>query len=195
LRNAETPLENSTIDLGLAGLFFNRTNYSGILLANPIGGKSQKSEYRIDCRFNKQRIINNIKEIAEHRDSITVKWNDAINFLSRNSKLLHESNCFVYIDPPYYEQGKNLYRFYYSDSDHIRLANFIKKRHFPWLISYDDHPFINKLYFEQMENLKRQKLYCDYSAQKHKCGNELLISNLVIPPIKQYKSLINGFLS
>jgi DNA adenine methylase len=42
----------SGFELGLAFLFFNRTNYSGIINAGPIGGKRQLSKYKMQCRFN-----------------------------------------------------------------------------------------------------------------------------------------------
>lgn len=187
-KTATTPLQFPLIELGVAGLFFNRTNYSGILKANPLGGKKQASKYKIDCRFNKNTIINHILKIANNRSQITVKWSDALKYLKENLIVLNQKNCFVYIDPPYYEKGKSLYRYFYENNDHKELAEFIKKCRFPWLISYDDHPFINELYFDKNDNLNSQKLYCDYSAQKHKKGNEILISNLVIPPLKNLKT-------
>lgn len=187
-KKASTPLQFPLVKLGTAGLFYNRTNYSGILTANPLGGKKQTSKYKIDCRFNKKTIINHILKIANYSSQITVKWSDALKFLKEHLKVLNQKKSFVYIDPPYYEKGKSLYRYYYKDNDHKDLADFIKKCRFPWLISYDDHPFINNLYFGQNNNLNSQKLYCDYSAQKHKKGNEILISNLVIPPLENLKT-------
>lgn len=178
-----TPLECPIIELGLAGLFLNRTNYSGILKANPLGGKTQTSKYKIDCRFNKKTIINHIMRISKKSNSIITHWGDALAFLHQNQVKLHKSHCFVYIDPPYYEKGKSLYRYYYEDDDHRRLAKMIKKHNYPWLISYDDHPFINKLYFENNSKLYQQKLYSDYTANHHKKGKEILISNLHLPPI------------
>ncbi|MBT9147159.1 MAG: hypothetical protein DDT32_00911 [Syntrophomonadaceae bacterium] len=179
-----TPLEGSALDLGVAGLFLNRTNYSGILKANPLGGKSQSSDYKIDCRFNKQKIVGHIERISEKRTQFSVHWGDALAFLRTNRARLHESNSFVYIDPPYYEQGKSLYRFYYGNEDHQKLARTIERERFPWLISYDDHPFINQLYLKTA----KQKLYCDYTAQKYKKGKELLISNLILPPIENHNT-------
>jgi DNA adenine methylase len=45
------------IELGVAFLFYNRVNYSGIIKAGPIGGKNQSSKYKLQCRFNLDRII------------------------------------------------------------------------------------------------------------------------------------------
>ena len=47
--------DKETYQIGFAGLFLNRTNFSGILKAGPIGGKAQTSKYKLDCRFNKEQ--------------------------------------------------------------------------------------------------------------------------------------------
>ena len=49
--------------LAEACIYLNRTSFSGIMtdIAGPLGGKSQKSQYKIDCRFNKKRLIEKIK--------------------------------------------------------------------------------------------------------------------------------------
>lgn len=190
-KHIKTPLECPTLDLGIAGLFLNRTNYSGILKANPLGGKSQTSEYKIDCRFNKAQIIKHIERISEKKSRINIHWGDALLFLRNYKSELYKSNCFVYIDPPYYQQGKNLYRYFYTDDDHRNLAAIIKRCYYPWLISYDEHDFIRNLYFSNNSNLRQQNLHCDYTAQKHKKGNELLISNLNLPPIEEVLPLNN----
>jgi DNA adenine methylase len=56
----ETAPKND-IDNAYRALFFNRTCFSGILSSGPIGGKQQKSKYKVDCRFNftklKKKII------------------------------------------------------------------------------------------------------------------------------------------
>lgn len=175
--------EASLLDLGFAGLFFNRTNFSGILKANPIGGISQNSQYNIACRFNKTSIIKIIEHLAQHRDSVEVYCNDAIEFMKmQNSRFLRE-NCFAYFDPPYYEKGPKIYRHYYTHKDHIALSKYVMEvHHLDWLISYDDAPFICGLY--SGTGAKYRPLFLDYScASKTRTkGQELLISNLPLPP-------------
>src|SRR5437868_4334464 len=51
--------------LGYAGLFFNRTCFSGIIGAGPIGGITQaSSSYKIDCRFNKKELAAAIRNCS-----------------------------------------------------------------------------------------------------------------------------------
>ncbi|MEJ0003438.1 MAG: DNA adenine methylase [Pararobbsia sp.] len=102
------------LQLGVAGLFFNRTNFSGIIGAGPIGGAGQKSEYKIDCRFNKEKIIRQIRAVAAFAERVDVHWGDAIAFLRRNAEEIAAGFAFVYVDPPYYLQGKKLYRHSYT---------------------------------------------------------------------------------
>lgn len=184
-RNPEYIKNKSTVNIGFAGLFLNRTNFSGILKAGPLGGFEQKSQYKIDCRFNKEKVIESILELSKFRDKIEIYNMDAIEFLKQKTKYKRNNKTFVYIDPPYYEKGPSLYRYYYNQQTHTELSKFIKTKSYPWLISYDDSVEIKKMY----RNSKQQHIYLDYSINTHMKAKELLISNLEIPPIENYNSL------
>lgn len=174
-------IENrSTLEIGFAGLFLNRTSFSGILKAGPLGGFEQKSRYKIDCRFNKERVIESIRLLSNFRNKIEIYNMDAVDFLKQKTKYKRNSKTFVYIDPPYYEKGPSLYRYYYNQQMHKDLSRFIKKKSYPWLISYDNSDDIKKLY----RNSKQQHIYLDYSVNSHIKGKELLVSNLEIPPME-----------
>src|SRR3989338_3655171 len=47
---------SNQFNLGFATFFLNRTNMSGILDGGAIGGEKQKGEYKIDARFNKEKL-------------------------------------------------------------------------------------------------------------------------------------------
>ncbi len=135
-------------DMALKCLFMNRTCFSGILKAGPIGGKKQLSQYRIDCRFNKKNIINKIEILSSYRNRIAfIEEGDFEEILVRRMKKL-PVNTFFYFDPPYIKKAKNLYNFYFNKQDHARLKNFIKKLNFNWLLSYDYEPSLKNLYSE-----------------------------------------------
>ena len=171
----------TSVEIGFAGLFLNRTNFSGILKANPIGGIEQKSDYKIDCRFNKKKVIEAIQSIAGFANRVTVSNEDAIEFMRRALKYKRNRKTFVYIDPPYYKEGPGLYRYFFTEKQHQELAKFIKTKGFPWLLSYDDVNEIRKLYNRRT----CVNLYLDYSVKTSKKGKEILISNLEIPPMEQ----------
>ena len=166
------------LQLGMAGLFFNRTNFSGIIGAGPIGGESQTSDYKIDCRFSKIKLIARIQALTRFSNQVSIHFGDAIEFLKANARQISAGFSFVYIDPPYYLQGKKLYRHFYADADHLALANFIGAQGYPWLLSYDDHPRIRELY----ANNQMQPIYLDYKVKTNRTAQELVISNLHIPP-------------
>ena len=179
-RGVKSPFTNkySLFQLGVAGLFFNRTNFSGILGAGPIGGERQTSSYTIDCRFNKDKLIKQICAASKYRERVEVNYDDALHFMESHAEQLSTEFSFAYVDPPYYAQGKKLYRYFYEDSDHAALAAYITAQGFPWLVSYDDHPRIRQLY----SNNPIQPIYLDYKARSTRTAQELVISNLVIPP-------------
>lgn len=168
----------SLLQLGLAGLFFNRTNFSGIIGAGPIGGQQQASAYKIDCRFNKAALVRQIHAAASLGSRMTVRYGDAIAFLKKNTGKISSGFSFVYVDPPYYAQGRKLYRHHYRDADHAALAAFMTAQGYPWLVSYDDHPRIQELYASK----QMQPIYLDYKVRSSRTARELVISNLVIPP-------------
>lgn len=168
----------SLLQLGLSGLFFNRTNFSGIIGAGPIGGQAQASAYKIGCRFNKTALVRQIRAATVLAPRVSVKFGDAIAFLIKNAAKISSGFSFVYVDPPYYAQGRKLYRHHYADGDHAGLATYIKAQGYPWLLSYDDHPRIRELY----ATAKMQPIYLDYKVKSTRTARELVISNLVIPP-------------
>lgn len=180
-RDAKYIEDKSIVQIGFACLYLNRTNFSGILKANPLGGLNQKSEYKIDCRFNKKRVIESIQELAQYKDKIDIYNEDAIEFMKKALRYKRNKKTFVYIDPPYYKEGSNLYRFYYNHNQHLELARFIKGKCFPWIISYDDIDEIREMYKSKMFI----NIYLDYSVKTCRKGKELLISNLPIPPMLQ----------
>ena len=179
-RKVENFDECSILEMGIAGLFFNRTNFSGILKANPIGGMSQESKYSIDCRFNKERICKLIQDISYLRDRVTILHGDALEILE-NEISLRRGNTFFYVDPPYYAKGKSLYRYWHEREDHEKLANILKRFKKPWLLSYDEHPEIIKLYKSKIRN--QEHIHLDYHISGYqKRHPEILFSNRIIPP-------------
>lgn len=165
--------DNDILDLGLAGFFFNRANFSGIIGAKPIGGMKQESDYKIDCRFNRGRLIAAICRIAKLRERISVRCGDAVAFLrSREAKIASE-HSLVYVDPPYFKQGPKLYRYHYTERQHVELAQFLNPAGFRWIVSYDDHPFIRRNFGDQ----EIIPIFLNYAVKQSRKASELLIAN------------------
>lgn len=190
LLKAKTPEKKNVLELGIAGLFFNRANFSGILNAGPIGGQGQKSKYKIDCRTNKDEIISRILALAMFAGRVEVKFGDALDLIEdcKNS-----TDSFLYLDPPYFLKGESLYRHFYGMKDHKALSIALGRVNCPWLLSYDDHFMIEFMYDEFFIS----RLAFQYSVHSAKRNQELLISNFKIPlkdlkerqPVRRSRSL------
>ena len=167
-------------DVAMAFLFLNRTSYSGIVKAGPLGGKRQQSRYKIDCRFNKENIKKKIKSIETLSPKVKVFNMDGIQFMK---EIIRENeDVFIYADPPYYNVGKMLYTQYFDDNKHVQLAEYLKGlEEQPWLLSYNASDFIMNLYSDQ----KMVPIYLDYHSGPYRRNiMEYLFSNRVIPPFE-----------
>ena len=145
LRDIDKPTKANIADIGYAGLFFNRTCFSGIVGAGPIGGMAQNSSYKIDCRFNKKELASAIRACSGILNKVEIIFGDGIAFLEKEC-LEMPQHSVVYVDPPYVTNGHKLYRYHFDKSQHARLADAIGNLRVPWLMSYDNHSLIRELY-------------------------------------------------
>ncbi len=119
-------------------LFLNRCSFSGIGV-NPIGGWRQTSRYTVDCRWNRERTVSQIRACwSLLRGRTTVTSVDATDAPWADR---------VYLDPPYYKAGATLYHEGMDDyALHERLASYLRPRT-GWVLSYDEHPVVRSLYW------------------------------------------------
>jgi DNA adenine methylase len=99
----------------------------------------------------------------------------------------------IYLDPPYYEQGRELYYDFYKPDDHAALARFVaqKMKTKFWMVSYDNVAPIKKLY-----SRFRSIVYnVGYTARELRTGKEVMFFSpkLNIPelvgPVRQIGSI------
>lgn len=168
----------SQAELAFATLFLNRTNRSGILKGGVIGGKDQNGKYKLDCRFNKVDLIHKIQRIHLYRDVIKVTRLDAEECLRTWDKALPKRGL-INIDPPYYAQGRDLYLSFYNPADHARLAKLVRGLKAPWMLTYDDVPEIESLYFG-VPTYRKGLVY--YAQVKRRASELLVISPSLVCP-------------
>ena len=126
-------------------LTVNRLSHGGRgVKGGPQGGYNQKGKYKIDCRWNPDKLCKTVEECHNLLTSIPCKC-----YCQDFESLLDFD--LIYIDPPYYEVGNTLYLCGFTEEDHLRLAENLKQRN-NWILSYNNHPFIKKLYqsYEQI---------------------------------------------
>ncbi|NEY20531.1 DNA adenine methylase [Bacillus ginsengihumi] len=179
------------LTLGFSTLFLNRTNRSGIIKAGVIGGKEQKGKYKLDCRFNKSKIISKIKKISSKKDRISIYNEDAYEFI--DTVIKKNENSFTFFDPPYFEKGPSLYTNFYSQKDHAELATKIKNTlsDYVWIVTYDHNDKIKEMY----TGLPYLEYFLTYTAQRKMRGIEYMFfskSTKIIYPeefLKIYSSV------
>ena len=138
LRSAPT---TDPVECAYRAIFFNRTTFSGIFYSGPIGGKEQKSQYTIDCRYNSIKLKTKIqacRKLLVGRTTVTgVDFADYAQFWN--------SNIPAYLDPPYYVKGDALYIEKMNQFQHEKLGALLQHRE-NWVLSYDDCPEIRTIY-------------------------------------------------
>lgn len=167
-------LENShkhdVLEVALATFFLNRTNRSGILKAGVIGGKAQAGKWKLDVRFNKSNLIKRIELIGRYKNRIHIYNEDAVSLLNDLTPNL-PLNTLIYLDPPYYIKGADLYRNFYNHEDHVKIADTLRKVDRPWIVSYDNVTQIKEIY----KDFQQDQYFLSYTAQEKKKGSEVMI--------------------
>ena len=168
-----THKQQNIFDVGFATFFLNRCNRSGILKAGPIGGQHQTGAYTIDARFHRENLIKKIRKIERYKERISAYNLDAIDLLQKIVPSI-DGPKLVYLDPPYFKKGHQLYLNAYEYDDHENLAWALDKMSDSdfWVLTYDDAQEIRVLY----QNSITSTYTLNYSAAQPKQGCELLIS-------------------
>lgn len=159
-------------DLETAAAFFiiNRITFSG---TSESGGYSEQA---FRGRFTESS-IQRLKPFANVIKGTLISNSDFEQVVEQAGK-----NVFIFLDPPYYSATKsalygkngNLHKKF----DHVRFAETMKRCNHRWLLTYDDSPYIRKLFsfanvcsWDLMYGMRN---VTDSSNQK---GKELFISN------------------
>ncbi|MFB5269324.1 DNA adenine methylase [Paenibacillus enshidis] len=139
-------------------LLVNRLAFSGIYKANPLGG-IKGTHSKLLARWNPEDLCKRVRTIHAMSDRYTVHNQDALEFIEEQ---YWDDKSTLFIDPPYVEQGKNLYLHYYEEGDHIDLQWLLDSlyKEFPCadlIVTYDDVPFIEEIYIHpDIKRIKRK---------------------------------------
>lgn len=159
-------------DLAFATYFLNRTNRSGIITGGPIGGKKQRGNYKLDCRFNKNDLIRKIVSISGYKDKIQLFNMEANDFIEKIILKHNPNEIFIFFDPPYYEQGKNLYTNFFNHENHLNLQEKISNlSDYYWILTYDNKEEILSIYKDYVKYLYS----INYSVSNVRKAKEILI--------------------
>lgn len=162
----------------IACLFLNRTSFSGVIAKSggPIGGMDQRSQYKIDCRFPRERLAKRIRQAAAYRDRVdvqTLPWHVVTQRHGRNPQ------AFFYLDPPFFTKADRLYDHFFANGDHQNLRDALADMSAKWLLSYDPSPRIAELYGSQEVLLRNlESLHSAARPGGFRRANEVILTNL-----------------
>lgn len=164
----------TNLEIGFSTFFLNRTNRSGIIKGGPIS-REESTKYPLDCRYNKNDLVEKIRRISEYRNRIHLFNYDAVHFIRRIIPNYAPNQLFIFFDPPYYKQGKKLYTNFYSHDDHVELSEAIKgivDSH--WITTYDYVSNIADIY----EEVPTKVYQLQYSANRKRKEKEYMFHNV-----------------
>ena len=171
----EILLNNKSDDILLTGfmkLVIHQISYSGLgtKSGGPLGGKLQKSNYKIDCRWSPEYICKKIDNTHEYFKSYCAVRNTSLDY----SELIKDEERIstIYLDPPYYIKGNDLYQCGFTHEDHVNLSNLLKNTPHNWVLSYDDCNEIKELY--SWANI--QTVNANYTITTSREKSELIIT-------------------
>jgi DNA adenine methylase len=155
-------------DLAYKFFLLNRMCFMPSNGKRPLGGWTQPRG-GIDDRCNMESLIDQMhaaREILIGRTSVF-----ALDF----SKVIAaaESDWTLYLDPPYYAAGSELYtEFTMEDEKHIELRDMLRETPADWVLSYDKHTRIAELYTEDFADV--HPLEVQYSMHARKATEALI---------------------
>jgi DNA adenine methylase len=165
-RKAIANRDESVQARALATIIKNRVNRGGILAEGASFVRHGENGKGILSRWYPTTLKRRIIEIHHLRDRFSFIWGDAFSVLNEN---LDQANTLFFIDPPYVKAGSRLYN--HSEIDHLALFELVYRAKGNFLMTYDDHPEIQRFALEYGFDTRHIPMKTTHHAQKF----ELLI--------------------
>lgn len=162
--------KEGVVDLAVKKIAVHQMSYSGLgtQAGGPIGGLSQRSDYSVDCRWSPRYMCKKIDRINSELQGLNIDFT-CDSYADVLGRTMDET--LIYLDPPYYTKGSELYQYKFSEKDHELLAYLLKKSGSIWLLSYDNCAEIKHLYnWATIEEIK-----VNYTINTIRNNTELLI--------------------
>lgn len=141
------------VDVALAALVVNRCSRSGIIGdpgVGPIGGRGQGDSGAVAARWAAS-LPDRLQAVTEMAERIRFTEGDGIGAVESLAGCGFEEEAMIFADPPYIQAGPGLYSRSFGPAEHERLAAALAGvPDTPWLLTYDAHPEVLRLYPENV---------------------------------------------
>lgn len=160
---------SSELEAVFKTFYLNRTSYCGIINAPAWGYAEGKSS-------PPQNWGKFLYDVAPKLEGAELHSEDFESIISMPAK---GTSVLMYLDPPYYHADqKRAYTKPFKESDHIRLAEALKKTNYLFCSSYDDCQEIRDLYsWAYIYDVSWLYNTDNKSGQSRKACKELIITN------------------
>ncbi len=130
----------SDLERAFRWYYLNRTSYSGIMrMENCYWGYGKKYSMR------PENWPPHLRTVSDKLQGVKLKSEDFEKVIDELPK-----GAFAFVDPPYYEADQQkFYSCTFGEADHVRLAKCLRRNHrrgVIFLLTYDNHPEISKMY-------------------------------------------------
>jgi len=107
-----------------------------------------------------------------HKKKVKCYQKDFVDIIKQYGS---DEKAFLYLDPPYMKQGKQLYNHFMQKEQYQEMADLLKGCKAKWLLSHDDNPELVKMF--KGCNIKTiEGVAYTINSIKGKKRSELLIS-------------------
>ncbi len=158
---------NSDIENAFKYFYINRTSFSGIM-------QSPRWGYRIGSSVTPENWSKRIEPVGKKFLQAKITNLDFKKVITSKST----NDVLIYCDPPYYKASKGIYKKEFSEKDHLDLMKLLKKTSYKFILSYNYHKDLFKMY--NWANIKEKTWKYFMSENRRQIGKELVISNYKI---------------
>jgi DNA adenine methylase len=157
-------------DMAFRFYFLNRTTFSGLSESGPIGGKHQRSQYKVDERWLAEKSVKDIIEAHRLlRGRLTLSCLSGTEYLSQN----HTKP--VFLDPPYFNRGDRLYPQKMTFAEHLQLSRLLRKAD-KWVPTFDENPVVRQLYRWACIHVIPARYHIEATRSRRATAHELVIT-------------------
>lgn len=176
-------------ELAFATFLVNRCSRSGLVVGNvgPIGGKAQSGRHTIASRFNGDALAARLRGITALGHRLRIHHGDGISHIEALAGSGVEDEVFLFVDPPYFDDGPRLYSSAMRASQHQRLADALHACPAPWALTYDAHPRVLDLYHGD----RIQEFSIRHTANRAHADCEFVVLSECVPT-PQFAPINNG---